>query len=78
MKKAIYLDARERDLARRVCDLTIRNLNKRLDTGALPEEHMAYRWTRDEVYALREKFEEPIQSQDSSEEKVVAIADSPA
>ncbi len=60
MKRAIYLDGRERDLARRICDWVCFKAEEEL--GHTNERHVtspAIRWFRDEIQALRVKFEEP-------------------
>ena len=55
MKKAIYLDERERDLARRVC----RFVMEALDDHPLGDAaRFACAWTRDEVQRLAKKFAE--------------------
>lgn len=55
-KKPIYLDDRERDLARRVCAVVGEELEGR---GIGDIQKFAIHWTQSEVRALREKFAEP-------------------
>lgn len=60
MKRAIYFDDRERDLARRVLTAVAGRLEWQI--GNLLEDRftkMAARWTIKEVDALAAKFEEP-------------------
>ena len=57
MKRPIYLDDRERELARQVfavADVKIENLRR----GG-PLEQFAFDWTRKEIGALAAKFVEP-------------------
>lgn len=60
MKRAIYLDDRERDLARRLCvwvQFKCReSLHGKFETDVSAP---ALRWLDDEIKALRQKFEEP-------------------
>ena len=55
-KKPIYLDDRERDLARRVCTVVGEELG---DCFGGKVEKFAVHWAMDEVRALGEKFVEP-------------------
>ena len=55
-KKAIYLEERERDLARRVFDVAIYDLSAAAALGKFGS--MACSWTRDEIIALKTKFQE--------------------
>ena len=58
-KKPIYLDDRERDLTRRICDYALGDCKAALNT--MQVSHIcvpAIKWLRDEVDALRAKFEE--------------------
>lgn len=55
-KKPIYLDERERDLARRICTVVGEELGT-LFGGKV--EKFAVHWTMKEVRALGEKFIEP-------------------
>lgn len=57
-KRAIYLDYRERDLARRIFKITIGALEVEMQTR-MPLPLFAYRWTKDEIERLLAKFEEP-------------------
>ncbi len=60
MKRAIYLDDRERDLARRICDWVCFKAEERLGREFQTSvEKPALRWFRDEIQALNAKFEEP-------------------
>lgn len=60
-KRAIYLDDRERDLARRVFSVVIELLNNSYDKRVVePHEYMAFKWTRRELEVLADKFAEPI------------------
>lgn len=61
MKRAIYLDARERDLTRRLLRYATGKINDsgRINGGAV---EVACKWTRDEAYILLDKFEEPEQA----------------
>jgi len=58
MKRAIYLDERERDLVRRIIEYFAGRLN---NTGLslTYAETVAVYWTRDEANRLLEKFKEP-------------------
>lgn len=65
MKRAIYLDDRERDLARRVCGAFVSRLNWRIKNRLEDSfDKMALGWTVDEVEALAAKFEEPTPKDD--------------
>lgn len=55
-KKAIYLDERERDLARRLCRLVCSKL--RNEGTAIKLTQFALQWTHDEIQALEAKFAE--------------------
>ncbi len=60
MKKAIYFDDRERDLARRVFHVACCEFEKVANAGRFGQT--AALWTRDEVMALCIKFgDEPVQ-----------------
>ena len=63
-KKPIYLDDRERNLARRVCDVVAAELDRAIG-GKM--EKFAILWTRDEVWALSEKFAEPSSVKDTGD-----------
>ena len=56
MKRPIYLDDRERDLARRVFAVVVKELNY---SPTNDMARMAIQWTHDEVKALGDKFAEP-------------------
>ena len=57
MKRAIYLDDRERDLARRVFSTVAEWLTEHIRSHAMfPIEKMAASWTRDEIEMLAAKF----------------------
>lgn len=59
-KKAVYLDERERDLARRVCDFALSRVDEALSGQAMYDvDWPARRWFKKEVQALHEKFVEP-------------------
>ncbi len=55
-KQAIYLDARERKLTRRVFALVKESLQFDNQTGLTRSQRTAIAWTHDEVAALAEKF----------------------
>ena len=57
-KRAIYLDERERDLARRIFTAAVDILNNAEIPGRIKK--LAILWTHDEILKLREKFEEPV------------------
>ena len=60
MKRAIYLDDRERDLARRICDWVCLKAKDELvarATGHVTKPALI--WFYDEIQALRAKFKEP-------------------
>ena len=59
MKRAIYLDGRERELARRVFELVRHNLDGRYAASGNATTDMALTWTADEIGRLTEKFDEP-------------------
>lgn len=55
----IYLNDRERDLARRICDYAVGHCNEQLNKAQMHSVcYPAIKWLRDEVGALRVKFEE--------------------
>ena len=57
MKKAIYLDERERDLAFRLCAFVVWCINQKLnDRLAYEVMTPACQWYRKEVLALQAKF----------------------
>ena len=60
MKRPIYLDDRERDLARRAFAGLSGRLNARINNPITDRlDVLAVRWTRDEIDNLARKFEEP-------------------
>ena len=60
MKRAIYFDDRERDLARRVCDAVVHRFEYQLEKQVSDHhQRMAISWTRDEINVLAAKFDEP-------------------
>lgn len=66
MKRPIYFDDRERDLARRAFAILIVLFDESLERIVFTaREKMAFRWTRDELQALMAKFEEPLSEDDS-------------
>ena len=58
-KRAIYLDERERDLARRAFEVLRGYLVFTIKIHTRRLEVMALQWTHDELEALAAKFEEP-------------------
>ena len=59
-KKAVYLDDRERDLARRICDWMCLKAKAELSgTHQLHISRPALGWFHDEIQALKSRFEEP-------------------
>ena len=59
-KRAIYLDERERDLAKRIFDYIICRCELRQPKSLYPIEQCAVQWLHDEVLALKEKFNKPV------------------
>lgn len=62
MKRPIYLDERERDLARRVILRVKESLSavlKKTPGITYPNVRLAAEWTRDELGDLYAKFQEP-------------------
>ena len=60
MKKAIWLDDRERYLSREICDYANRRMKESLDSRLTDNTHrLALYWTISEIESLRKKFEEP-------------------
>ena len=58
MKKAIYLDERELDLAQRICDFCMAQCQNSLDKTMMHAiDRPAVIWFRDEISNLREKFD---------------------
>lgn len=70
MKRPIYLDNRERDLARRAFAILIAKFDEGLQRIIFnAREKMAFQWTRDELQALATKFEEPLSESADPPEK---------
>lgn len=73
MKRAIYFDDRERDLARRVLGFVADRLNAQISSNLSDYlDRMALRWTCDEVKALAAKFKEPVSKAKPSDKKAGA------
>lgn len=59
MKRAIYLDDRERDLARRCFEYLHTELHSKANFENNELRSLALKWTRDDIADLLVKFQEP-------------------
>jgi hypothetical protein len=64
-KQAIYLDDRQRELARRLCDFATIRVNGAVEKSLLSGAEkaamaLAVKWAIEDIAMLRAKFEEPM------------------
>ena len=58
-KRAIYLDDRERELARRALEYVVVRLREATRRNVYDIQNLATKWTTVEILALLQKLEEP-------------------